>query len=209
MRSGRAHVRQSVLRREGGSGEEEAGRTGRTDAPRWPQQLCVKGLHAGEEQKSARAELQLHLQTSTAPPLQLCSSTPFLWHVSSLGAADLQESRWVDVSLGPQTSAYRSFIFPLTHTCPPPSPPASTQPGVFLLPEPVCPVCPTATGWLQRVVLLATETHVIEEIQLFAAPQPVDSLTISHSKVRSRPESGTTGGNGHSRPWRVGVKRPG
>lgn len=41
-----------------------------------------------------------------------------------------------------------------------------------------------AEGWLQRVVVLGTETHVIEEIQLFETQQPVDSLTISHSKVR-------------------------
>ncbi|TNM90030.1 hypothetical protein fugu_004264, partial [Takifugu bimaculatus] len=40
----------------------------------------------------------------------------------------------------------------------------------------------TAEGWLQRVVVLGTETHVIEEIQLFETAQPVDSLTISHSK---------------------------
>uniref|UniRef100_A0A7N8Y4V3 Sema domain-containing protein n=1 Tax=Mastacembelus armatus TaxID=205130 RepID=A0A7N8Y4V3_9TELE len=40
----------------------------------------------------------------------------------------------------------------------------------------------TAEGWLQRVVILGSETHVIEEIQLFETPQPVDSLTISHSK---------------------------
>ncbi|XP_049907522.1 semaphorin-4C [Epinephelus moara] len=40
----------------------------------------------------------------------------------------------------------------------------------------------TAEGWLQRVVILGTEAHVIEEIQLFETPQPVDSLTISHSK---------------------------
>ncbi|KAK2837665.1 hypothetical protein Q5P01_014877 [Channa striata] len=40
----------------------------------------------------------------------------------------------------------------------------------------------TADGWLQRVVILGSETHVIEEIQLFETPQPVDSLTISHSK---------------------------
>lgn len=46
------------------------------------------------------------------------------------------------------------------------------------------PPCPTAEGWLQRVVVLGTETHVIEEIQLFETAQPVDSLTISHSKVR-------------------------
>lgn len=49
---------------------------------------------------------------------------------------------------------------------------------------------PPAEGWLQRVVVLGTETHVIEEIQLFETPQPVDSLTISHSKVRR------TGGRG-------------
>ncbi|XP_016428294.1 semaphorin-4C isoform X1 [Sinocyclocheilus rhinocerous] len=40
----------------------------------------------------------------------------------------------------------------------------------------------TADGWLQRVVILGSEAHVIEEIQLFDLQQPVDSLTISHSK---------------------------
>ncbi|XP_064826834.1 semaphorin-4C-like [Oncorhynchus masou masou] len=40
----------------------------------------------------------------------------------------------------------------------------------------------TADGWLQRVVILGSEAHVIEEIQLFDSPQPVDSLTISHTK---------------------------
>uniref|UniRef100_A0A3Q2CKT5 Sema domain-containing protein n=2 Tax=Cyprinodon variegatus TaxID=28743 RepID=A0A3Q2CKT5_CYPVA len=40
----------------------------------------------------------------------------------------------------------------------------------------------TAKGWLQRVVILGSEAHVIEEIQLFDTNQPVDSLTISHSK---------------------------
>lgn len=58
-------------------------------------------------------------------------------------------------------------------------------------------LCTTAEGWLQRVVVLGTETHVIEEIQLFETPQPVDSLTISHSKVRrnSPRPPGTT-------PWK-------
>uniref|UniRef100_A0A3P8XLK6 Sema domain-containing protein n=1 Tax=Esox lucius TaxID=8010 RepID=A0A3P8XLK6_ESOLU len=40
----------------------------------------------------------------------------------------------------------------------------------------------TADGWLQRVVILGVEAHVIEEIQLFDSAQPVDSLTISHTK---------------------------
>ncbi|MCJ8747120.1 hypothetical protein PDJAM_G00149770 [Pangasius djambal] len=40
----------------------------------------------------------------------------------------------------------------------------------------------TADGWLQRVAIVGSEAHVIEEIQLFDWPQPVDSLTISHSK---------------------------
>ncbi|XP_074493346.1 semaphorin-4C [Sebastes fasciatus] len=40
----------------------------------------------------------------------------------------------------------------------------------------------TAEGWLQRVVILGSDAHVIEEIQLFETAQPVDSLTISHSK---------------------------
>lgn len=41
------------------------------------------------------------------------------------------------------------------------------------------------------MVVLGTETHVIEEIQLFETPQPVDSLTISHSKVRRTGGGGT------------------
>lgn len=49
-------------------------------------------------------------------------------------------------------------------------------------------LCTTAEGWLQRVVVLGAETHVIEEIQLFETAQPVDSLTISHSKVRRKRE---------------------
>lgn len=49
-------------------------------------------------------------------------------------------------------------------------------------------LCTTAEGWLQRVVVLGTETHVIEEIQLFETAQPVDSLTISHSKVSGNRE---------------------
>lgn len=63
----------------------------------------------------------------------------------------------------------------------------------------LCP--PPAEGWLQRVVVLGTETHVIEEIQLFETPQPVDSLTISHSKVR-RTAGGRGGGDleSHSQP---------
>uniref|UniRef100_A0A669DJW8 Sema domain-containing protein n=1 Tax=Oreochromis niloticus TaxID=8128 RepID=A0A669DJW8_ORENI len=44
----------------------------------------------------------------------------------------------------------------------------------------------TAEGWLQRVVILGSEAHVIEEIQLFETAQPVDSLTISHAKVRKQ-----------------------
>lgn len=47
-------------------------------------------------------------------------------------------------------------------------------------------LCVAAEGWLQRVVILGLEAHVIEEIQLFETAQPVDSLTISHSKVRQR-----------------------
>lgn len=47
-------------------------------------------------------------------------------------------------------------------------------------------MCAAAEGWLQRVVIMGSEAHVIEEIQLFENTQPVDSLTISHSKVRHR-----------------------
>ena len=57
------------------------------------------------------------------------------------------------------------------------APPHSHPPLSFLPPS------PTADGWLQRVVILGSEAHVIEEIQLFESPQPVDSLTISHTKV--------------------------
>lgn len=52
------------------------------------------------------------------------------------------------------------------------------------------PLCAAAEGWLQRVVILGSEAHVIEEIQLFETAQPVDSLTISHGKVRQQQQGG-------------------
>ncbi|MBN3297896.1 SEM4C protein, partial [Amia calva] len=40
----------------------------------------------------------------------------------------------------------------------------------------------TAEGWLYKALIVGSEVHVIEEVQLFEQPQPVESLTISHSK---------------------------
>ncbi|MGH0182756.1 UNVERIFIED_CONTAM: hypothetical protein FKN15_009839 [Acipenser sinensis] len=48
----------------------------------------------------------------------------------------------------------------------------------------------TAEGWLYKAVSLGSEVHVIEELQLFEEPQPVESLSISHKedgfKVQAR-----------------------
>ncbi|MGH0181034.1 UNVERIFIED_CONTAM: hypothetical protein FKN15_004716 [Acipenser sinensis] len=41
----------------------------------------------------------------------------------------------------------------------------------------------TAEGWLYKAVSLGSEVHVIEELQLFEEPQPVESLSISHKEV--------------------------
>ncbi|MBN3283894.1 SEM4C protein, partial [Polyodon spathula] len=41
---------------------------------------------------------------------------------------------------------------------------------------------PPAEGWLYKAVSLGSEVHVIEELQLFEEPQPVESLAISHKE---------------------------
>ncbi|XP_015197371.2 semaphorin-4C isoform X2 [Lepisosteus oculatus] len=40
----------------------------------------------------------------------------------------------------------------------------------------------TAEGWLYKAVSLGSDVHVIEEVQLFDTPQPVESLIISHKE---------------------------
>ncbi|XP_041089482.1 semaphorin-4C-like [Polyodon spathula] len=40
----------------------------------------------------------------------------------------------------------------------------------------------TAEGWLYKAVSLGSEVHLIEELQLFEEPQPVESLAISHKE---------------------------
>lgn len=39
-------------------------------------------------------------------------------------------------------------------------------------------------GWLQRAVRVNDQLHIIEELQLFEEPQPVDSIVISEKQVR-------------------------
>lgn len=39
-------------------------------------------------------------------------------------------------------------------------------------------------GWLQRAVDVKGQLHIIEELQLFEEPQPVDSIVISQKQVR-------------------------
>lgn len=38
-------------------------------------------------------------------------------------------------------------------------------------------------GWLQRAVEVKGQLHIIEELQLFNEPQPVDSIVISQKQV--------------------------
>lgn len=38
-------------------------------------------------------------------------------------------------------------------------------------------------GWLQRAVKVNGQLHIIEELQLFEEPQPVDSIVISEKQV--------------------------
>lgn len=40
-------------------------------------------------------------------------------------------------------------------------------------------------GWLHRAVEVKGHLHIIEELQLFDQPQPVDSLVISHTQVHT------------------------
>lgn len=38
-------------------------------------------------------------------------------------------------------------------------------------------------GWLHRAVDIKGQLHIIEELQLFEEPQPVDSIVISQKQV--------------------------
>lgn len=38
-------------------------------------------------------------------------------------------------------------------------------------------------GWLHRAVDISGEMHIIEELQLFDKPQPIESLVISSALV--------------------------
>lgn len=38
-------------------------------------------------------------------------------------------------------------------------------------------------GWLQRAVEVKGQLHIIEELQLFEEPQPVNSIVISQKQV--------------------------
>jgi len=39
------------------------------------------------------------------------------------------------------------------------------------------------SGYLHKVVLLETEAHIIEEVQVFRQPQPIKNMQLSASKV--------------------------
>lgn len=41
----------------------------------------------------------------------------------------------------------------------------------------------TDDGWLHRAVDVDGETHIIEELQLFDKPQPIESMVISTAQV--------------------------
>ena len=45
-------------------------------------------------------------------------------------------------------------------------------------------VCLVDDGWLHKAVEVKGHLHIIEELQLFEEPQPVDSLVISSTLVQ-------------------------
>lgn len=52
-------------------------------------------------------------------------------------------------------------------------------------PAPVC--LPPGDGWLHRAVVVGSSVHIIEELQVFKDPQPVENLVISQAQVRGGP----------------------
>lgn len=50
-------------------------------------------------------------------------------------------------------------------------------------------------GWLHKAVVLGSSLHIIEEVQVFQDPQPVETLVVSHRQVRGG--YGAGGGTGH------------
>lgn len=50
-------------------------------------------------------------------------------------------------------------------------------------------------GWIHKAVVVGSGIHIVEEVQVFRDPQPVESLVISHAQVRGgRSVGGSTHG---------------
>lgn len=58
-----------------------------------------------------------------------------------------------------------------------------------LLPDPL--LCSPGDGWIHKAVVVSSGIHIVEEVQVFRDPQPVESLVISHAQVRGGRSGGT------------------
>lgn len=47
----------------------------------------------------------------------------------------------------------------------------------------ICLFFPSDEGWLHRAVAIGGQMHIIEELQLFVNPQPIDNMVISQAQV--------------------------
>lgn len=52
-------------------------------------------------------------------------------------------------------------------------------------------LCSPGDGWIHKAVVVGSGIHIVEEVQVFRDPQPVESLVISHAQVRGGRSWGT------------------
>lgn len=48
----------------------------------------------------------------------------------------------------------------------------------------MCTDVRTDDGWMHKAVQLGDRVHIIEELQLFKEPQPINTMVISYKQVR-------------------------
>lgn len=58
--------------------------------------------------------------------------------------------------------------------------PRGSMPHCLLMPW----FCSLGDGWIHKAVVVGSGIHIVDEVQVFRDPQPVESLVISHAQVR-------------------------
>lgn len=48
----------------------------------------------------------------------------------------------------------------------------------------ICIDVRTDDGWMHKAVQLGDRVHIIEELQLFKEPQPINNMVISYKQVK-------------------------